>query len=121
MLLVKLGLPMSVASCVGDLWDNVVHLIKTIYGISSVTYGNSSDKTLYGPGQGSTCGPLFWLLCYWIIVSSIDPSISTATFYSACKEVIVEIKGVSFVVDTSLGVTSDYEQDSTISLAENCA
>jgi hypothetical protein len=65
--------------------------------------------------------PIILALMLLDIVSSIDPSISTATFYSACKEVIVEIKGVSFVVDTSLGVTSDYEQDSTISLAENGA
>jgi hypothetical protein len=48
MLLVKLGLPKPVASCVGDLWDNVVHLIKTVYGISSVTYGMTAEKPLYG-------------------------------------------------------------------------
>jgi hypothetical protein len=36
MLLVKLGLLNSVAVCISELWDNVVHLIITIYGISSV-------------------------------------------------------------------------------------
>jgi hypothetical protein len=36
-LMVKLGLPKTVAACIGELWDNVVHLIKTIYGISLVT------------------------------------------------------------------------------------
>jgi hypothetical protein len=64
MLIVKLGLPRSVAACIGELWDNVVHLIKTIYGISLVSYGSTDLQPLYGPGQGSTCGPLFWLLCY---------------------------------------------------------
>jgi hypothetical protein len=67
-LMIKLGLLKSVAACIGSLWENVVHLIKTIYGIFSVTYGNTTDKPLYGPGQGSTCGPVFWLLCYWVIV-----------------------------------------------------
>jgi hypothetical protein len=37
MLMIKLGIPKSVTACIGDLWDNVVHLIKTIYSISSVT------------------------------------------------------------------------------------
>jgi hypothetical protein len=64
MLLKKLGLPSSVASCIGELWDNVVHLIKTIYGISSISYGSTAAQPLYGPGQVSTCGPLFWLVCY---------------------------------------------------------
>jgi hypothetical protein len=64
MLLVKLGLPTSVASCLGTLWDEVVHHVKTIYGTSTATYGSTSEQPLYGPGQGSTCGPVFWLLCY---------------------------------------------------------
>ncbi len=37
MLLTKLGLPKSVAQCIGQLWDTLVHLVKTIYGISSIT------------------------------------------------------------------------------------
>lgn len=119
MLMVKLGIPKTVAACIGDLWDNVVHLIKTVYGISSVTYTSSSKKPLYGPGQGSTCGPIFWLLCYWVIVSSLDPSITAAKFISVCKDIIVEITGVSFVDDSSLAVTTDYQYDPTLTDAVN--
>jgi hypothetical protein len=111
MLIVKLGLPKSGAACIGDLWDSVVHMIKTSYGISTVSYGSTAAQPLYGPGQGSTCGPLFWLLCYWVIVQSLDPTINVAKFESACKDIIVEITGVSFVDDSSLSVTSDYIWD----------
>jgi hypothetical protein len=114
MLMIKLGLPKSVAACIGGLWENVVHLIKTIYGISSVTYGNTTDKPLYGPGQGSTCGPIFWLLCYWVTVTSLDPAVTAGKFTSACREIIVEITGVSFVDDSSLNVTSEYIYDQTL-------
>jgi hypothetical protein len=121
MLIVKLGLPKSVASCIGDLWDNVVHLIKTIYGIFSVSYGSTASQPLYGPGQGSTCGPLFWLLCYWVIVESLDSSISAATFVSACRDILIEITGASFVDDSSLCVTSEYIIDPNLTEAENRA
>jgi hypothetical protein len=113
-LMIKLGLPKSVAACIGGLWENVVHLIKTIYGISSVTYGNTTDKPLYGPGQGLTCGPIFWLLCYWVIVTSLDPAVTAGKFISACREIIVEITGVSFVDDSSLNVTSEYIYNQTL-------
>jgi len=119
MLMVKMGIPKTVAACIGDLWDNVVHLIKTIYGISSITYSSTTQKPLYGPGQGSTCGPIFWLLCYWVIVNSLDPNITAATFISACRDIIIEITGVSFVDDSSLAVTSDYQYDPSLTDAVN--
>ncbi len=119
MLLKKLGLPPSVSHCMAELWDSVVHLIKTVYGISDVTYGSTPEYPLYGPGQGSTCGPLFWLLCYWVIVESIDPTMSSMKFISACKSVMVEVFGASFVDDSSLGVTSTYTFDPLLSMEAN--
>jgi hypothetical protein len=55
------------------------------------------------------CGPLFWLLCYWLIVESIDPTITITKYISTCHSVLVEIMGVSFFDDTGLGVTSNYK------------
>jgi hypothetical protein len=40
MVLKKLGLPASISKMLGNLWDSTVHLIKTIYGTSSVSYGS---------------------------------------------------------------------------------
>jgi len=114
-----LGLPQSVIRCIGELWDQVVHFIKTIYGISSESYSSTDHTPLYGPGQGCTCGPLFWLLCYWVIVSSLDPTISAVKFLSVCKSIIVKLTGVSFVDDSSLSITSEYIQDPTKTAAEN--
>jgi hypothetical protein len=50
MLLAKLGLPTTVTACLGALWDSAVHLIKTVYGISDITYSSSEECPLYGPG-----------------------------------------------------------------------
>jgi hypothetical protein len=111
MVLKKLGLPLSISTCMGILWDVAIHLIKMLYGTSYVSYGSTKETPLYGPGQGSMCGPLFWLLCYWLIVESLDKNITALKFILVCKEVVVEIMGVSFVDDTGLGVTSTYSLD----------
>jgi hypothetical protein len=65
------------------------------------------------------CGPIFWLLCYWLIVSSLDPTIMAAQYISACKAIVVKFTGVSFVDDTGLGVTSDFEVDPSCTVKEN--
>lgn len=54
-----------------------------------------------------------------MIVESIDPTLSTMKFLSACKSVLVEVLGASFVDDSSLGVMSDYQYDTTLSLQKN--
>ncbi len=87
-----------------------------------MTYGNTKEKPLYRPGQGSTYGPLFWLLCYWVTQLHrliLDPSITNARFLSAYKEVIMEITGASFVDDTLLCVTSDNQPNHNVSPDEN--
>jgi hypothetical protein len=60
----KLGISKTATTSLGKLWDQTIHLIKTIYGTSDITYTSTVDMPLYGPGQGSMCGPIFWLLCY---------------------------------------------------------
>jgi len=119
MILTKLGIPISEVKCLSQLWDTTIHLIKIIYGISDNFYTTSESHPLYGPGQGLTCGLLFWLLCYWIIVTSLDTSITAARFYSTMEDIVLEITGVSFVDDNSLGVTSSYKNDPNFSMAEN--
>jgi hypothetical protein len=119
MVLRKLGISKTATTSLGKLWDQTIHLIKTIYGTSDITYTSTADMPLYGLGQGSMCGPIFWLLCYWLIVSSLDPSITAAQYISVCRTIIVNITGVSFVDDTGLGVTSDFERDPIVTEAEN--
>jgi hypothetical protein len=52
-------------------------------------------------------------------VQSLDPSITAAKFVSVCKDIIVELTGVSFVDDSSLCVTTEYEDGPALSTAEN--
>jgi hypothetical protein len=118
-LLAKLGLPCTVASLMGSLWDAVIHLVKTVYGTSIASFGSTQDQHFYGPGHGSTCDPLFWLLCYWLINLMQDPTIIVATFQSVCRSVLLEVTRSSFIDGTSLGVTSKSKQNLDISDRDN--
>jgi hypothetical protein len=68
---------------------------------------------LYGPCQGSTCGRLFYLLSYWMVTISIDPSITGVTSHSVCHTIIRSILG------KWLGITSKYLSDPSIHDHEN--
>jgi hypothetical protein len=118
-MLKKLGISPEAAACLGELWDSTVHYIKTLYGTSDITYNSTTTTPLYGPGQGSMCGPIFWLLCYWLIISSLNPKITAARYISACKSIIIDITGVSFVDDTGLGVTSQFKWTYSATTEEN--
>ncbi len=56
---------------------------------------------------------------FWVIVTSLDPNITAAKFISVCREVIIEITGVSFVDDSSLTVTSEYVPNPALTDTEN--
>jgi hypothetical protein len=106
LILCKLGISSSTAKSIASNWDNVIHLIKTAYGTSDITYGSSPLAPLFGPGQGSTDGPTLWQILYWAITKSIDPNLSVARFISVCQSIVTEIPGISFVDDSNVGVTS---------------
>jgi hypothetical protein len=58
---------------------------------------------LYGPGQGSTTGPILWLLCFLLIYRSLSNTVIGMEFLSITRTVILLSKGAAFVDDTGLG------------------
>jgi hypothetical protein len=112
LILPHLGMPDTVTTCMWNLWDQTVYHIKTIYGTSTSTYYTTPLVPLFGPGQGSTCGPIFWLLCFCLIVAA-------AFFISVCSDIVVLTLGATFVDDSSLSITSTYIPNPTITAALN--
>jgi hypothetical protein len=105
LLLHKFGLPTLIRNFLGSLWDNTTHHIQTQFGTSKEGYHSTSNKTFYGPGQGSTCSPIFCLLCWLVIYASLTPDIKGAVFQSVYQFMRKSISGVSFVDDTGLATT----------------
>jgi hypothetical protein len=101
----KLGVPAEVLKSLAGTWANITHHIKTMYGISDELYQNSLEYFLFGPGQGSTIGPLLWLICFLLIVRSLSrntPSISLRSVNGATK---FSSEGDAFIDDAGLGST----------------
>ena len=101
----KLGVPDNTAKSLSATWDDTAHHIKTMYGVSEANYKNSLAYFLFGPGQGSTIGPLLWLLCFLLIVSSLSKQTPRMSICSVDGKTSVRMHGDAFVDDAGLGYT----------------
>ena len=54
------GVPEGPCRMTADVLDNVIHKIKTAYGISEDFYTNTPKSPIHGVGQGSQDGPSLW-------------------------------------------------------------
>jgi hypothetical protein len=105
-----LGLSSTTVSSLATTWENTYHKIKTLYGISTVGYGNHPDNLLFGPGQGSTIGPFLWLLCFLLIFSALTPTSPKIDIRSVDSAPPITFIGEAFVDDAGLG-TNNTETD----------
>jgi hypothetical protein len=121
LLLQRLGFALSICQCLGSMWENTTNLIKTAYGTSTTTYKSTTDTPLFGPGQGSTTGPPFWLIIFFAIVDSLDLTLAKIKYTAVCKTVQSNSNGSAFVDDSSLEVTSTYKHTPALSVDENTA
>jgi hypothetical protein len=111
-----LGMPKMTITALHNTWANAHHHVKTKYGISQENYKNTEECPLFGPGQGSTAGPFFWLLLFAFIVNSLSPLLVRTTVISADKQIASSDTGEAFVDDSSLGCTSMLVYDKTKSM-----
>jgi hypothetical protein len=98
-----LGLYSSTTASLAATWEQTFHRIKSLYGVSSESYTNHKDKLLYGPGQGSTIGPLLWLLCFILIFHSLSTTTPAIHLNSVNQSQPITYVGEAFVDDSGLG------------------
>lgn len=101
--LCQFGVPQTVLWSLAATWAATSQKVKTIYGILDQSYTNSSDYFLYGPEQGSTIGPILWLLCFLLKYRSLSSSTVGMEFSSVDRTIHAKSKGAAFVDDTGLG------------------
>jgi hypothetical protein len=92
---------------VGLLWSQMEHHVCTGFGVSDKTYGSTTEKLLYGIGQGSCASPILWALINQLLLADLGEK-----FTCICSVVIDSEEehirpGDSFVDNTTTGSTND--------------
>jgi len=116
--LLKLGVPEPVVRLFAETWQYTEHRIKTMYGVSEVSYQNTFEYFLFRPGQGSTIGPLLWLICFLLIVHSFSKVTPSVKLKSVTGKINFSSKGNSFVDDTGLGCNMAYPSTADSSIIQ---
>lgn len=86
--------------------ENIVHRIKTAYGISAGSYAYSATSPIQGPGQGSSGGPGACLTTTLILLKAMAKLSKGIQFYdpSLCIEYTALAK--MFIDDSSKGANN---------------
>ncbi len=111
-----LGVPESLAKSIALTWSHTTHLIKTQFGVSTVSYTNTPQTPLFGPGQGSTTGPTLWQLSFVFLedsaieagldLSEVDEPITQLALTSTDGTTQLDTSGEAFVDDSNLASPS---------------
>jgi len=111
-----LGVPESLAKSITLTWSHTTHLIKTQFGVSTVSYTNTPQTPLFGPGQGSTTGPTLWQLSFVFLedsaieagldLSELDEPITQLALTSTDGTTQLDTSGEAFVDDSNLASPS---------------
>jgi hypothetical protein len=115
-----LGVPESLAKSIGQTWSHTTHFIKTQFGVSTVSYTNTPQTPLFGPGQGSTTGPTLWQLSFVFLedsaieagldLSELEEPINQLTLISTDGSTELDASGEAFVDDSNLASPSSLSQ-----------
>jgi hypothetical protein len=83
------------------------HHVCTGFGVSDKTYGSTTEKLLYGIGQGSCASPILWALINQLLLAALGDKFTCIHLLAINGEEEHIRPGDSFVDDTTTGTTND--------------
>ena len=81
------GVPEGPCKMTAEVLDNVIHKIKTAYGISEASYTNTPESPIHGVGQGSQDGPSLWGVSSSVAFRGADRLSNGITCVNPCYEI----------------------------------
>jgi hypothetical protein len=103
----RLGYSKESVKLLGLLWAQMEHHVCTGFGVSDKTYGSTTEKLLYGIGQGSCTSPILWALINQLILAVLGEKFTCIRLVAIDGEEEHIRPGDSFVDDTTTGSTND--------------
>ena len=111
----RLGMPDEVVRLHATTLLNMEHFICTAHGISEASYKSSTERWLFGTGQGSGASPAVWLTLVICILSAFGAATNQSmNFATQNKQIKVNRKADSFVDDTTIGFKIRQQEALTI-------
>ena len=101
----NIGVPKEALQCMFGTIQNLVHKVRTAYGMSKETFGGASDKYQclpQGLGQGNGAGPTVWSILSSTVFESLRDQGYTTMFCSALSLGLMKLCGFSYVDDSDL-------------------
>jgi hypothetical protein len=81
--------------------------VATGFGVSDASYKITTDKLLYGIGQGSCSSPIVWALLNQLLLTALVEECDYISLVSVDGRTTDTRPGDSFVDDTTTGTTDD--------------
>jgi hypothetical protein len=103
----RLGYSKESVKMLGLLWAQMEHHVCTGFGVSDKTYGSTTEKLLYGIGQGSCASSILWALINQLLLAALGEKFTCIRLVGIDGEEEHIRPGDSFVDDTTTGTTND--------------
>jgi hypothetical protein len=91
----------------GLLWAQLEHHAATGFGVSDSSYKITTDKLLYGIGQGSCSSPIVWALLNQLLLTALGEEFDCISLVSVDGRTTDTRPGDSLVDDTTTGAIDD--------------
>jgi hypothetical protein len=91
----------------GILWAQLEHQVATGFWVSDASYKSTTDKLLYGIGQGSCSSPIVWALINHFLLTALGEKFHCISLVSVDGGTTDTRPGDSFGDDTISGATDD--------------
>jgi hypothetical protein len=103
----RLGYLKESFKLLGLLWAQTEHHVCTGFGVSDKTYGSTTEKLLYGIGQGSCASPILWALINQLLLAALGEKFTCIRLVAINGEEEHIRPGDSFLDHNTTGTTND--------------